>query len=31
MKYADLRDFMRQLEQAGDLRRVGVEVSPGWK
>jgi 4-hydroxy-3-polyprenylbenzoate decarboxylase len=28
MKYADLRDFMRQLEQAGDLRRVGVEVSP---
>ncbi|MDH5208288.1 MAG: UbiD family decarboxylase, partial [Burkholderiaceae bacterium] len=28
MKYADLRDFVGQLERAGDLRRIGVEVSP---
>jgi 4-hydroxy-3-polyprenylbenzoate decarboxylase len=28
MKYADLRDFLGQLERAGELRRVPVEVSP---
>ncbi|MGZ9029902.1 MAG: 4-hydroxy-3-polyprenylbenzoate decarboxylase [Burkholderiaceae bacterium] len=28
MKYADLRDFLAQLERAGDLRRVAIEVSP---
>ena len=28
MKYADLRDFLGQLERAGDLRRVPIEVSP---
>jgi 4-hydroxy-3-polyprenylbenzoate decarboxylase len=28
MKYADLRDFIAQLERAGDLRRVTTEVSP---
>jgi 4-hydroxy-3-polyprenylbenzoate decarboxylase len=28
MKYHDLRDFMGQLERQGELRRVGVEVSP---
>jgi 4-hydroxy-3-polyprenylbenzoate decarboxylase len=28
MKYADLRDFLGQLERADDLRRVTVEVSP---
>lgn len=26
MKYRDLRDFMSQLEKAGELKRVGVEV-----
>ncbi len=26
MKYHDLRDFMSQLEAAGELKRVGVEV-----
>jgi 4-hydroxy-3-polyprenylbenzoate decarboxylase len=28
MKYADLRDFIGQLERSGDLRRLGLEVSP---
>jgi 4-hydroxy-3-polyprenylbenzoate decarboxylase len=28
MKYADLRDFLGQLERARELRRVPVEVSP---
>jgi 4-hydroxy-3-polyprenylbenzoate decarboxylase len=28
MKYHDLRDFMAQLEKAGELKRVGVEVDP---
>src|SRR5439155_19758937 len=27
MKYRDLRDFMRRLEQTGDLRRVAEPVS----
>ncbi|MGB4856923.1 MAG: 4-hydroxy-3-polyprenylbenzoate decarboxylase [Candidatus Dechloromonas phosphoritropha] len=26
MKYHDLRDFMSQLEKAGELKRVGIEV-----
>ena len=28
MKYHDLRDFLAQLEKQGELKRVGVEVSP---
>ncbi len=28
MKYHDLRDFMSQLEKAGELRRVAVDVDP---
>ena len=28
MKYADLRDFIDQLEQRGELKRVRVEVDP---
>ncbi|CAG0967252.1 4-hydroxy-3-polyprenylbenzoate decarboxylase [Rhodocyclaceae bacterium] len=28
MKYQDLRDFLRQLEAMGELKRVGVEVDP---
>jgi 4-hydroxy-3-polyprenylbenzoate decarboxylase len=28
MKYSDLRDFMRQLEQRGELRKVTEPVSP---
>jgi 4-hydroxy-3-polyprenylbenzoate decarboxylase len=28
MKYADLRDFLQQLERLGELRRVKAEVSP---
>ena len=28
MKYKDLRDFIRQLEAAGDLKRIKVEVDP---
>jgi len=28
MKYRDLRDFLRQLEARGALRRVGLEVDP---
>jgi 4-hydroxy-3-polyprenylbenzoate decarboxylase len=28
MRYADLRDFLAQLEAAGELRRVVAEVSP---
>src|SRR5678815_5002050 len=28
MKYRDLRDFVGQLEAAGDLKRVSVEISP---
>ncbi|MBK1645789.1 3-octaprenyl-4-hydroxybenzoate decarboxylase [Thiocapsa imhoffii] len=28
MKYHDLRDFIEQLEQRGELQRIGVEVDP---
>jgi len=28
VKYADLRDFLAQLERAGELKRVGAEVDP---
>ncbi|MBX9962208.1 MAG: 4-hydroxy-3-polyprenylbenzoate decarboxylase [Burkholderiales bacterium] len=28
MRYHDLRDFIRQLEQQGELKRIGVAVSP---
>ncbi|WP_159879806.1 4-hydroxy-3-polyprenylbenzoate decarboxylase [Aquitalea denitrificans] len=28
MKYADLRDFVAQLEQQGELKRIDVPVSP---
>ncbi|MEJ2060901.1 MAG: 4-hydroxy-3-polyprenylbenzoate decarboxylase [Gammaproteobacteria bacterium] len=28
MKYADLRDFMAQLEKAGELKRITTEVDP---
>jgi 4-hydroxy-3-polyprenylbenzoate decarboxylase len=28
MRYADLRDFIGQLEQRGELKRVAAEVSP---
>ena len=28
MKYADLRDFLGQLDGSGDLKRVSTEVSP---
>ena len=28
MQYADLRDFMAQLEKLGELKRVAAEVSP---
>ncbi|MDX1529660.1 MAG: UbiD family decarboxylase, partial [Gammaproteobacteria bacterium] len=28
MKYRDLRDFVSQLEQRGELRRVAFEVDP---
>ncbi|MCK7576775.1 MAG: UbiD family decarboxylase [Chromatiales bacterium] len=28
MKYADLRDFLEQLERRGALRRIAVEVDP---
>jgi 4-hydroxy-3-polyprenylbenzoate decarboxylase len=28
MQYQDLRDFISQLEQAGELRRIAVEVDP---
>ncbi len=28
MAYADLRDFLAQLESRGELKRVGVEVDP---
>jgi 4-hydroxy-3-polyprenylbenzoate decarboxylase len=28
MKYKDLRDFIAQLEQRGELRRIAVEVDP---
>lgn len=28
MKYADLRSFLSQLEESGDLRRISAEVSP---
>ena len=31
MKYRDLRDFARQLEQQGELRRVAQPVSPKWE
>ena len=28
MRYQDLRDFIAQLEQQGELKRVGVAVDP---
>jgi 4-hydroxy-3-polyprenylbenzoate decarboxylase len=28
MEYRDLRDFIRQLEQLGELKRIAVEVDP---
>ncbi|MBI2312802.1 MAG: 4-hydroxy-3-polyprenylbenzoate decarboxylase [Betaproteobacteria bacterium] len=28
MKYRDLRDFLAQLEELGELKRIGVEVDP---
>ncbi len=28
MKYKDLRDFIRQLEQQGELKRIALEVDP---
>src|SRR5437660_4010257 len=28
MKYADLRDFLAQLERRGELKRIAVEVDP---
>jgi len=28
VKYRDLRDFIAQLEQRGELKRVGIEVDP---
>ena len=28
MQYQDLRDFIVQLEQAGELKRIAVEVDP---
>ena len=28
MQYADLRDFIAQLEKLGELRRVAVEIDP---
>ena len=28
MKYRDLRDFLAQLENLGELKRIGAEVSP---
>ena len=31
MRYADLRDFLAQLESMGELKRVGAEVSPRFE
>ncbi len=28
MKYSDLRDFIDQLEQMGELKRIQAEVDP---
>src|SRR6266487_5687028 len=28
MKYADLRDFLAQLESRGELKRIRVEIDP---
>jgi UbiD family decarboxylase len=28
MKYRDLRDFIKQLEKQGELKRITVEVDP---
>src|SRR5439155_24554293 len=28
MKYADLRDFLVQLERRGELKRIGIEIDP---
>ena len=28
MKYTDLRDFIANLEQRGELKRISVEVDP---
>jgi 4-hydroxy-3-polyprenylbenzoate decarboxylase len=28
MKYRDLRDFMKQLEQQGELKRIAIEIDP---
>jgi 4-hydroxy-3-polyprenylbenzoate decarboxylase len=31
MKYADLRDFLAQLERRGELRRIRAEVDPRFE
>lgn len=31
MQYRDLRDFIRGLEQRGELKRIQVPISPSWK
>ena len=31
MRYADLRDFIAQLERQGELRRIGAPVSPRFE
>jgi 4-hydroxy-3-polyprenylbenzoate decarboxylase len=31
MRYADLRDFISQLESKGDLRRIAIPVSPRFE
>jgi 4-hydroxy-3-polyprenylbenzoate decarboxylase len=28
VQYKDLRDFIGQLEQRGELKRIGIEVDP---
>src|SRR5207249_8765705 len=28
LKYADLRDFLAQLERRGELKRIAVEIDP---
>lgn len=28
MKYKDLRDFLAQLEQRGELKRISIEIDP---
>lgn len=31
MKYSDLRDFLKKLEDLGDFRRISHPVSPQWE